>query len=86
MASKRMPDEKQQPSFEQGLAKLEGIVEQLESGDLSLEESLQLFEKGMKLSHACREQLEAAETKVEILTKKGKERKAEPLELDDAPF
>ena len=83
MASQAMPDAQQQLSFEQGLKQLEGIVERLESGDLSLEESLQLFEKGMKLSQGCRAMLEEAETKVEVLMKKGRERKAEPFVVDE---
>lgn len=78
-----MSSEQQQFSFEEGLKKLEGIVERLESGDLSLEQSLKLFEEGMDLSQGCRTMLEAAETKVEILVKKGRNRKAEPFKLDE---
>lgn len=57
-------------SFEEGLQQLEGIVKEMESGDLPLERSLELFEKGMKLSEVCRKQLEEAETRVEILIKR----------------
>lgn len=57
------------PSFEESLKKLETIVEQLEKGDLSLEESLKLFEEGVSLSTACKQELEAAEGKVEMLIK-----------------
>lgn len=59
------------PSFEQGLDQLEKIVNELERGELTLEESITLFEKGVALSDTCREQLEAAETRVEVLRTKG---------------
>jgi exodeoxyribonuclease VII small subunit len=72
-------DEKPQASFEAGLAELESVVKQLESGDLPLEKALELFEKGMQLSEACRKQLEEAETKVEILTRRGNSVNPEPF-------
>lgn len=53
--------------FEQALAELEQLVEQLESGDLTLEESLTQFERGVGLARECRESLQAAEHKVQIL-------------------
>ena len=56
-------------SFETSLAELEQIVTQLESGDLPLEESLEFFEKGIKLSRECRERLTTAERRIEILMK-----------------
>jgi exodeoxyribonuclease VII small subunit len=57
------------PSFEDSLKKLETIVEQLEKGDLSLEDSIKLFEQGVGLSAACKKELDEAEGKVEILIK-----------------
>ena len=57
------------PSFEESIKKLESIVDQLEKGDLSLEESLKLFEEGVGLSTACKQELDAAEGKVEMLIK-----------------
>lgn len=67
-----MPDaEKSAPSFESGLQELESIVKEMESGDLPLERALELFEKGMRLSESCRKQLEEAETRIEILVRKG---------------
>jgi exodeoxyribonuclease VII small subunit len=57
------------PSFEQSLKKLETIVEQLEKGDLTLEDSLKLFEQGVGLSAACKKELDEAEGKVQILVK-----------------
>lgn len=55
------------PSFEESLKKLESIVDQMEKGDLPLEESLKLFEEGVSLSAACKQELDAAEGKVEML-------------------
>ena len=60
-----------QATFEAGLDELERIVKEMESGDLPLERSLELFEKGMSLSDACRKQLEEAETRVEKLLDRG---------------
>ena len=72
--------EEQAPlSFEAGLGELESVVKQLESGDLPLEKALELFEKGMQLSEACRKQLEDAETKVELLTRRGGSVQPEPF-------
>ena len=56
-------------SFETSLAELEQIVGKLESGDLPLEQSLELFEKGIKLSRECRTRLTNAERRIEILMK-----------------
>jgi exodeoxyribonuclease VII small subunit len=58
-------------TFESSLAELESIVEQLENGELSLEESLKLFETGVKLSRECRERLSDAERRIELLMKDG---------------
>jgi len=69
-----MPEEKTSPlSFEASLDELERVVKELEKGDLPLEQSLALFEAGMKLSADCKRQLEEAEMRVEILIKKGSE-------------
>lgn len=57
-------------TFEAGLDQLETIVKEMESGELPLERALELFEKGMQLSEACRKQLDEAETRVEILTRR----------------
>ncbi len=54
-------------TFEESLKQLETIVSRLERGDLPLEESIKLFEEGMKLSTDCKDQLENAEGKVQIL-------------------
>jgi exodeoxyribonuclease VII small subunit len=69
-----MPEEgPSPPTFEAGLEELERIVKELEKGDLPLEQSLSLFETGMRLSAECKRQLEEAESRVEILTKRGAE-------------
>jgi exodeoxyribonuclease VII small subunit len=68
------------PSFEDSLKKLETIVDRLEQGDLALEESLKLFEEGVSLSSACKQELDAAEGKVQILLKqRDGSLKAEPF-------
>jgi exodeoxyribonuclease VII small subunit len=69
-------------TFEACLEQLEKVVKELESGDLPLERSLELFEKGMQLSETCRRQLEDAETRVEILLKKEGKVQPEPFRVD----
>ena len=66
MVTKVQPTEETR-SFEESLADLEEIVAKLESGDLPLEESLQLFEEGIRLSRTCRERVTQAERRIEIL-------------------
>jgi exodeoxyribonuclease VII small subunit len=58
-------------SFEEQLTALESVVERLERGELSLDESVRLFEEGVKLSNACKKELEAAEGKIQILAERG---------------
>ena len=65
-------------TFESSLDELEKVVRELEGGDLALERSLELFERGMGLSDSCRKQLEAAETRVEMLIRKEGKLTAEP--------
>lgn len=62
--------------FEQAMARLEAIVGELEKGDLPLDESLKIFEEGIRLSKSCLRVLEDAEKKVEVLVqdKNGKKR------------
>ncbi len=72
-----------QPSFDDGLDHLEALVQQLESGALSLEEALARFEEGVQLSQALQKQLAAAQRRVEVLKAGlGGEYRADPL---DAP-
>ena len=70
--------------FEAALARLEEIVSELESGELGLEQSLKLFEEGVKLARVCNARLEEAERKVEILMKdKNGKMTAKPFEEED---
>ena len=57
--------------FESAIAELETIVKTLEEGDLALEKSLALFERGVQLSRFCHARLEEAERRIEILTERG---------------
>ena len=72
-------DGKPVETFESCLDELEKVVRELEGGDLALERSLQLFERGMGLSDSCRKQLEAAETRVEMLIRNAGKVTAEPF-------
>ena len=67
------------PKFEECLQRLETIVQQLERGDLPLEQALKLFEEGVELSDSCRRELEEAEGKVEILPKQNGRLQPEPF-------
>ena len=64
--------------FETAIAELERIVKQLEDGDLALESSLQLYERGVQLSRYCHGRLEEAERRIEILNERGQLRTAGP--------
>jgi exodeoxyribonuclease VII small subunit len=71
------------PSFEDHLTALESIVARLEQGELTLEDSVRLFEEGVKLSEACKQELEAAEGKIQKLVDQGNGRmKAVDLDLN----
>jgi len=81
----RMPEENQSSlNFEASLEELERIVKELEKGDLPLEQSLLLFESGMRLSADCKRQLQAAESRIEILVTRGSETLATPFNPDKA--
>jgi exodeoxyribonuclease VII small subunit len=64
--------------FETAIAELETIVKKLEEGDLALEASLQLYERGVHLSRFCHARLEEAEKRIEILNERGEARPAPP--------
>ena len=66
-----MTDETENLSFEEALVELEEIVTKLEAGELTLEESLALFERGQKLTALCNRQLDEASLRVEQLTADG---------------
>ena len=69
MSDPRPPEAAAVPSFEAALQKLETIVQRLEKGELTLEESLGLYEEGIRLSRLCHAKLEEAEGKIEQLVK-----------------
>ena len=66
--------------FEQKLAALEAVVDKLERGDLSLDESVRLFEEGVMLSDACKKELEEAEGRIQVLVERGS--RMVPADLD----
>ncbi len=69
--------------FEAAIAELESVVRKLEEGDLALEASLQLYERGVQLSRFCHARLEEAERRIEVLNERG-ELKPAPATLEDA--
>lgn len=78
-----MAKNKTQPlSFENALAELESLVEQLEQGDISLEDSLKRFERGIELTRTCQKALADAEQKVHILTESGQQEEFKDLSKD----
>ncbi len=70
-------------NFEKSLAELEALVETMEKGDISLEESLKYFEKGISLTRACQQALEEAEQKVRILMEKEGKTSLEDINQDE---
>jgi exodeoxyribonuclease VII small subunit len=71
------------PSFEEALTELESIVDALEKGEMSLEESLSVFERGIGLTRTCQQVLDAAEQRVRILTDARPDAEPEPFESHD---
>jgi exodeoxyribonuclease VII small subunit len=69
--------------FEAAIAELETIVRKLEEGELPLESSLQLYERGVHLSRFCHARLEEAERRIEVLNERGQTRPAPPGLIDD---
>ncbi len=76
------PDPTAASDFERSLAELESIVEKLEQGELSLDESLRHFERGVQLTRVCQSALKQAEQKVEVLLRKS----GAPEQFEAAPF
>lgn len=70
------------PGFESDLKKLEDVVERLERGDLTLDDSVKLFEEGVKLSSACKAELDKAEGKIQVLVQ-GKRGSMQVAEMED---
>ena len=73
------------PKFEDCLQRLEQILAELEKGDIPLERALVLFEEGMKLSQSCRQELDSAEGKIEILLKQNGKLQPQPFEAVQKP-
>ncbi len=71
------------PEFETALAELEALVEKMEQGDLSLDESLKQFERGVQLTRACQQALREAEQKVQILLEKDGQASLETFDGED---
>jgi exodeoxyribonuclease VII small subunit len=75
---------KKSVNFEQALEELENLVEQMEDGELSLEESLAAFEKGVRIARECQEALKLAEQRVQVLLQQnGEEKLADFAATDD---
>ncbi len=80
----KKPEPGKKADFERSLARLEEVVQKLESANLSLEDAMKLFEEGVQLSRECQKQLVEAEARVEILLKKADGKMAaEPFEPDE---
>ena len=77
------PAPNQPLTFEAGLQQLENIVKEMETGELPLEHAIALFEQGMKLSETCRKQLEEAETRVEVLTRRAGEMQPQAFKTNE---
>jgi exodeoxyribonuclease VII small subunit len=81
MASRAKPNE-----FERAFQQLEKIVQRLESEELPLDESLQLFEEGIRLSRFCNQKLEEVEKKIELILADAKGQPVtEPFEMEEGP-
>ena len=75
--------QKKTPDFEAALAELEALVEKMEQGDLSLDDSLQQFERGVQLTRSCQQALQEAEQKVQVLLDKDGQQDLEPFASDE---
>ena len=82
-APKTVPKKKTEKlNFESAIKELENLVEQMEKGDITLEQSLQNFERGIELTRACQKALQEAEQKVQILTHQQGEEVLEDFQQD----
>jgi exodeoxyribonuclease VII small subunit len=70
-------------NFEEALSELETLVERMEQGELSLEESLRTFERGVELTRACQQALDEAQQRVEVLTRKDDSIQPQPFRVED---
>ena len=84
MAKQPVPAPEPPPAgIEQNLDTLEAIVKRLETGEDTLDDSIKLFEEGMRLSEACRQRLQEAESRVEMLIREAGVDKPVPFEAED---
>ncbi len=81
--AKKPASPKENIDFEASLKELEALIERMEQGDLSLEQSLKDFERGVALTRSCQQALQAAEQKVQILMRKDEEAELSPFEQKD---
>lgn len=79
-----MAKKKSAVDFEQSLQTLEQLVESMESGDMTLEKSLEAFEQGIRLTRDCQQALMEAEQKVAVLISRNGEDRLEPFKEDDS--
>lgn len=85
--SKKDPTSKESnhiPDFERKLEALEKIVAEMERGEMSLEESLQAYERGVKLTHECQNALDSAQQRIKVLTEKNGALSEEPFNEDSS--
>ncbi len=78
-----MPQKKKEFNFEKSLQELEQLVKKMEEGELSLEDSLKHFERGISLTRACQKALVEAEQKVQVLLSEGNTEALEPFKSAD---
>ena len=78
-----MAGKKQGVDFEAALEELEGLVERMEEGQMSLEESLKTYERGIELSRACQKSLDAAEQRIQVLTENDGDAETRSFQPDD---
>jgi len=78
-----LPKKKKPSNFEKDLQELEDLVEKMEGGDLSLEDSLVYFERGIALTRACQKALTEAEQKIQILLADDSSQKLQPFSSDE---
>lgn len=83
MGQRRSPSETESFNFEAALTELEQLVEQMERGEMSLEQSLKSFERGVALTRQCQQALQAAEHKVQMLLEKNGEETLEDFQPDE---
>jgi len=78
-----VPKKQNNLNFEKSLQELEDLVEKMETGDLSLEESLKCFERGVALTRNCQKALQEAEQKVQILLEKEGNQELQDIDPED---